>query len=188
MTAVHLKHDWFPRPLPKNIHLGERTWLHSAYAFAHYGSRAAIGLRVGSDTGLYPGTFFDLGPDGQVAIGNFCSLVGAIFMTNGRVTIGDYTFIAHEVVIADSDWATPNMNGAIDQRSPATPRTGNSIEIGPNVWIGTQAILLGNLRIGEGSIIGAGTLVTHDVPPYAVCAGNPMRVLKTIPRCEDSPG
>jgi acetyltransferase-like isoleucine patch superfamily enzyme len=175
-----LAHDWFSQPLPTNVRLGERTWLYSSYAFSHYRSRASIGLHVGADTGLYHGTFFDLGPDAEVEIGNYCSLVGVIFATNGRVSIGDYTFISHEVVVADTQWPMPNCDGGFRTQQFATISGANLIEIGRNVWIGAQAIVVGSVRIGEGAIIGAGTLVTRDVPPYTVCAGNPMRDLKTV--------
>jgi acetyltransferase-like isoleucine patch superfamily enzyme len=176
----HLDHDWFSQPLPDNIRLGERTWLYSSYAFSHYHSQAPVGLRVGSDTGLYHGTFFDLGPDAVVEIGDFCSLVGVIFATNGRVSIGDYTFIAHEVVVADGYWSVPSRG--INRARPAmSSKSNKAIDIGSNVWIGAQTILAGSVRIGEGAIIGAGTLVANDVPDYTVCAGNPMRILRTIP-------
>ena len=49
--------------------------------------------------------------------------------------------------------------------------------IGNDVWIGTRVMLLGAITIGDGAIIGAGSVVTKDVPPYAVVAGNPARVL-----------
>jgi acetyltransferase-like isoleucine patch superfamily enzyme len=176
MTSVHLEHDWFSRQLPANIRLGEGCWLYSSYAFAHYASNSSSGLCVGQNTGLYHGTFFDLGPKAEVTIGDFCSLVGVIFATNGRVTIDDFTFIAHEVVIADSPWSLPGSNGGLSERS-LTPST---IEIGRNVWIGAQANLIGNVRIGDGAIIGAGTLVTQDVPPFTLSAGNPMRLLRTL--------
>jgi acetyltransferase-like isoleucine patch superfamily enzyme len=176
MNAVHLEHDWFSRPLPSNVRLGERTWLYSSYAFAHYESKMSIGLCVGNDTGLYHGTFFDVGPDAEIKIGDFCSLVGVIFATNGRVTIEDYTFIAHEVVIADSPWPLPGRRST--ERGQQTDKP--SIEIGRNVWIGAQALLVGNVRIGEGAIIGAGALVTQDVPPNSLCAGNPMRIMRTL--------
>jgi acetyltransferase-like isoleucine patch superfamily enzyme len=182
---MHLEHDWYSKPLPTNIRLSERTWLYSAYAFCHYGSRAPVALRVGNDTGLYHGTFFDLGPDAQVEIGNYCSLVGVIFATNGRVIIGDYTFIAHEVVVADSHWPSPHVHGIRVEHQAASSPAENCIVIGQNVWIGAQSIVIGRLRIGEGAIIGAGTLVTQDVPPYTICAGNPMQVLRTIPHNED---
>lgn len=49
-----------------------------------------------------------------------------------------------------------------------------------NVWIGAHAILLGDITIGEGAIIGAGSVVLHDVEPYTVVAGNPARLIKRI--------
>src|SRR6476660_1790502 len=101
MDPKHLEHDWFSRPLPRNVQLGERGWLYSSYSFSHYSYQSKSGVRVGNDTGVYNGTFFDLGPSAEVIIGNYCSLVGVIFATNGRVTIDDFTFIAHEVVIAE---------------------------------------------------------------------------------------
>ena len=52
------------------------------------------------------------------------------------------------------------------------------IEIGDDVWIGTGAIVLPNLKIGKGSIIGAGAIVTKDVPEYAIVGGNPAKIIK----------
>ncbi len=51
------------------------------------------------------------------------------------------------------------------------------VVIGNDVWIGTRVMLLGAITIGDGAIIGAGSVVTKDIPPYAVVAGNPARVL-----------
>jgi serine acetyltransferase len=179
-VAVYLEHDWFSRPLPDHVRLGPRSWLHSSFAFTHYGSCAPHGVTIGSDTGLYAGTFFDLGPDAQVEIGNYCSIVGAIFATNGRVSIGDYGLVAHEVVFADSHWQTPGDGGAALLASPTDSPPTNSIQVGRNVWIGMRAILLGSVRVGDGAIIAAGTLVTQDVPPFTLCAGNPMRIIRNV--------
>src|SRR5688572_3433974 len=180
MATFHLEHDWFSLPVPDNVRLGAGSWLHSSFAFAHYRSRAAVGVRVGSSTGLYAGTFFDLGPDAEIEIGNYCSIVGAIFATNGRVVIGDFALIAHEVVITDTHWPTPSFRQLAAEQPRAPQHPVSSIEIGANVWIGTQVVILGNVNIGEGAIIGAGTLVTQDVPPFTLCAGNPMRIVRTI--------
>jgi len=54
------------------------------------------------------------------------------------------------------------------------------IKIGDDVWIGAGAIILPGVTIGEGAIIGAGAVVTKDVPPFAVVAGNPARILKYV--------
>lgn len=183
----HLEHDWFSEPLPVNVHLGERSWLHSTYAFRHFQSRQARGLAVGNDTGLYKGTFFDLGPDGQVEIGNFCTVVSAIICTNARVVIQDYVLIAHDVVIADSPVSTPVWNPANVSKhalddEPSSGASRNSIFIGENAWICARAILLGGATIGEGSIVGAGSVVDFSVPPFSIVAGNPGRIVGEVRR------
>jgi acetyltransferase-like isoleucine patch superfamily enzyme len=168
---VILEHDWFPRPLPANVEVGERSWVYSSFAFVHCAGRKPVCVRIGRDTGVYAGSFFELGPDGEVEIGDFCTIVGAIVSTNGRVTIGDYTFVAHEVVIADSADARPG---------PVGP--GKEIVVGENVWIGARAVLLGGAHLGEGSVVGAAAVVDFAVPPYAIVAGNPARLVGTVRR------
>lgn len=175
-----LAHDWFPRPLPRNVVIGERSWLYSSFALLHYRSRRLCGLRVGKDTGLYNGTFFDLGPEAEVEIGNYCTLVGAIISSNSRVVISDYVFIAHEVVIADTPAALPGGSEKADSRSSGCALSGVSVFIGENAWIGTRAILLAGARIGEGAIIGAAAMVDFDVPAYAVVAGNPAKIVGQV--------
>ena len=173
MTEHYLPHDWFPRPLPPNVDIGPRSWCYSAFAFLHYRSRRPCGLRVGHDTGIYNGTFFDLGPDGEVEVGNYCTLVGAIISTNARVTIGDYAMLAHEVVLADEAVAAPWPDG-----KASVGDAFESIVIGSNAWIGARATLLRGARIGEGAIVAAGAVVSGVVPVGGVVAGNPARVVK----------
>jgi acetyltransferase-like isoleucine patch superfamily enzyme len=166
-----LEHDWFPRSLPPNVAIGERSWLYSAFAFLHYRSQRPCGVRVGRDSGIYHGSFFDLGPAGEVEIGDFCTLVGAVMACNSRVVIGDYVFIAHEVALADGFAAIPGA-GPDDAGEPET-----SIVIGENSWIGARAVLLAGARIGPGAIVGAAAVVDFEVPPFAIVAGNPARVV-----------
>jgi len=161
-----LSHDWFPRPLPDNVRLGQRSWCYSSFAFLHYRSRRPHGLDVGHDTGIYHGTFFELGPEAEVVIGNYCTLVGAILATNRRITIGHYCFLAHETVLADTDTATP---------SPSTPDPGPGIVLEDNCWIGARAVLLAGAHIGRNAVVGAGTVVNFTVPAGAIVAGNPAR-------------
>jgi len=174
-VGTHLPHDWHPDPLPANVVIGERSWLYSSFAFLHYQSTRPCGVRVGADTGVYYTTFFELGPEGEVEIGDFCSIVGAIINTNCRVVIRDYAFIAHEVVIADQD--APAPPGAVKQgwSGPSA-----EIQVGENAWIGARAVLLGGASIGAGAIVGAGAVVDFDVPPLAVVAGNPAAVVGTV--------
>lgn len=175
-----LDYDWFPQPLPANLVIGAQSWLHSAYACLHYRSKKPCGLRVGHDTGIYVETFFDLGPDGEVSIGNFSTLAGPIISTNGRVAIGDYVLISREVVIADSYVAYP-------YQGKSDVGTGMGITIEDDVWIGTRAIILGGSHLGVGCIVGAGAVVDFEVPAWAVVAGNPSRIVGWARPPDDAP-
>ena len=172
MTAARLDHDWFDRPLPERLEVGPESWLFSSYMFLH--NRSELGVTVGQASGLYGGTFFELGPKAKVEIGDYCSLVGVIISTNGRVRIGDYALIAHETLIADRHLALPPDHYAED--APVSP----DIVIGRNVWIATRAVIVGGVEIGENSVVGAGAVVTESVPPNVVVAGNPARIVKRL--------
>jgi acetyltransferase-like isoleucine patch superfamily enzyme len=175
-TKRHLDHDWFPRPLPENLEVAERSWLYSSYAFVHATARLPSAVRVGHDTGIYNGTFFDLGPHAEIEIGNFCTLVGVIIRTDARVKIGDFTFLAHEVVMADSPFAAPpTPQGA--PFGPRTPTSDSAIILGENCWVGMGAVLLAGTHLGEGCVVGAGAVVNFVAPPFSIIAGNPARVV-----------
>jgi acetyltransferase-like isoleucine patch superfamily enzyme len=162
--------------------LGERSWLYSSYAFLHYQSQRPSGVRIGHDSGLYMGTFLDLGPRGEVEIGNFCTLAGPIIAANSRVLIGDYALVSFKVVIADSFAAVPaEDDGELTMdTTDATSDPPTTIVVGENVWVGARAVLLPGTRIGDGAIIGASAVVDFEVPPYAIVAGNPARVVSWV--------
>jgi acetyltransferase-like isoleucine patch superfamily enzyme len=175
-TSRRLDHDWFPRSLPENVSIGAGSWLYSSFAFLHFASAQPCAVRIGHDTGVYNGTFFELGPRGEVVVGDYCTLVGAVIATNSRVLIDDYVFIAHEVTIADHCFAAPPHTSNCSSESDDHPE----ISIGQGAWIGARAILLSGAHIGEGSIVGAGCVVREEVPAFSIVAGNPARI---VDRC-----
>lgn len=65
-----------------------------------------------------------------------------------------------------------------DYTELSLPDTAGSIEVGDYVWIGGRSVVLGGVKIGEGAVIGAGSVVTRDIPPYTVAAGVPAKVIK----------
>ena len=102
------------------------------------------------------------------------------------MTVGKFCSFADEVKILVGqehrlDWvstypfgvAFPDVEGL-----PFPARTKGDVVIGHDVWIGTGALILSGVTIGNGAVIGARSVVTHDVPPYAVVGGVPARVIK----------
>lgn len=172
--ARPMAHDWYPVALPQNVSVGDGSWVYSAYAFIHCRSLQRLAVSVGRSSGVYRGCFFELGPSGCVRIGDFTALVGVTFATNREVRIGDYCFLAHEVVIADHSAARPPAD---DYREDCVHEDAASVWVGDDVWIGAGAVLLSGARIGSGAVIGAGSVVDFRVPEGAVIAGNPARVV-----------
>ncbi len=89
-----------------------------------------------------------------------------------RVRIGDYTLFGPAVQIY-----TPLHPFEAEQRR--REEFGKPIDIGSDVWVGGGAIILAGVRIGSRSVIGAGSVVTRDVPEGVFAAGNPCRVIRT---------
>lgn len=98
------------------------------------------------------------------------------FYGGGEIEIGEGTIFAHEVQIL-----TQNHNYDSDDLEyiPYDKRLNNKrVIIGRYVWIGARTTILPGVIIGDGAVVGAGSVVSKDVPPYAVVAGNPARVVK----------
>jgi maltose O-acetyltransferase len=89
---------------------------------------------------------------------------------NGRVDFGQHIAMGDDVTII-----TQNHKYEADRYDGFVI---GDVQIGSHVWIGDRVILLPGVRIGNHAIVGAGSVVTKDVPDYAVVAGNPARVIK----------
>jgi acetyltransferase-like isoleucine patch superfamily enzyme len=170
---ARLEHDWFPGELPENVFIGSGSWLYSSYAFLHYRSSQPEGVLIGCESGIYDGTFFDLGPSGSIRIGNNTTIVGAIISSDGPVEIGDYCLIAHEVVLSDDPFGIPGTPAAL--KGGVKEKRG--ITVGRNCWIATGAILLGGAQVGDDSIVGAHTVVDFEIPAGKMVVGYPPRIL-----------
>jgi maltose O-acetyltransferase len=90
-----------------------------------------------------------------------------------RVTIGDFCLFGPAVQIYT---AMHPLDAALRRLE----ESGRAVEIGSDVWVGGGAIILPGVRIGARAVIGAGSVVTRDVPEGVLAAGNPCRVLREI--------
>jgi acetyltransferase-like isoleucine patch superfamily enzyme len=146
-------------------------------------------LQVGRGTSLYLGVMFDLGQDARMKIGSFVLMNGARIICDSEITVGDHCLISWNVVLMDTYrlpldpierraelQKVPNLS---PRRTSAEARA-QPIHIGPNVWIGFDSCVLPGVTIGQGAVVGARSVVTADVPPYTIVAGNPARIIRHI--------
>jgi acetyltransferase-like isoleucine patch superfamily enzyme len=109
----------------------------------------------------------DWGEGAKLRIGSFCS-----FASNVQIFLGG----EHR-----TDWVSTypfNMMWPQAEHFTGHPATKGDVTIGHDVWVGADAVILSGVTVGDGAVIGARALVTKDVPPYAVVAGNPARQVK----------
>lgn len=109
----------------------------------------------------------------KVKIGHHCEINENVFIQGG--TIGNYVMIGPNSVILNS---THNHQKTDLPMILQGARLNLNPTIEDDVWIGRNVIILPGIRIGKGSIIGAGAVVTKDVPPYSVMGGVPAKVIK----------
>ena len=130
------------------------------------------GCTIGDETHI--GTFVEIQRDATV--GKRCKIQSHAFICSG-VTIEDEVFIGHGVVFTnDKHPRATNTDGSLKQ-SCDWKRLETIVKKG--VAIGSNATILPGLTIGEGAVVGAGSVVTKDVPPHAIVAGSPAAVIRT---------
>ena len=106
------------------------------------------------------------------------------FVDNNRIDIGNRVLIASDVKMYTATHSTnPAVRNHSDNPNPAfwCNTYSRPIRIEDEVWIGGGAIILPGVTIGKGSVVGAGAVVTRDIPPYSIAVGSPARVIKNIP-------
>jgi maltose O-acetyltransferase len=101
--------------------------------------------------------------------------IGVNCEVNGPVSIGNDVMMGPEVVIYTRSHAHDRTDIPMREQGAAEVRP---VSIGDDVWIGRRAIIMPGVTIGEGCIIGAGAVVTKDVPPYSIAGGVPAKVIK----------
>ena len=118
----------------------------------------------------------------RTGIGHECS-----FTVGKRITIGRDCMISGGTVIIDSS-GHPADPAARLAKQPPSPEEVRPVEIGDNVWIGMGSLILPGVKIGEGSIVTARSVVRYHVRPYTIVSGNPARKIADLPRpAEPSP-
>lgn len=115
-------------------------------------------------------------PGSQIIIGDNVGISGCTLSAATSIIIGNNVLIGSGCVICDTD-AHPIHP---DERNDHTKTKSKPIYIEDDVFIGARSIVLKGVTIGRGSVIGAGSVVTHDIPPMCIYAGNPAKFIKQI--------
>lgn len=117
-----------------------------------------------------------IGFNNRISMGNHSGLGSHLHLQNVHLAVGEHVIIAPNVNILGGGHNTSRTDIPIAQQG-VLPKS--ELEIGDDVWIGRNVTILGKVRrIGNHSIIGACSVVTHDVPDYAVVVGNPAKIIK----------
>jgi acetyltransferase-like isoleucine patch superfamily enzyme len=149
-------------PIAASVRLGKNVMIHHPDLVNLYG------CQVGDDTRI--GAFVEI--QKNATIGALCKISSHTFICEG-VEIGDEVFVGHGVMFINDLYPRATASGGLQTEAdwkvvPTYVRKGASI--------GSGAVILGGITIGERALIGAGAVVTKDVPPDAVVAGVPARV------------
>jgi len=133
------------------------------------------GCKVGSQTKI--GTFVEIQKDSIV--GEKCKISSHTFICSG-VTIGRSCFVGHGVMFINDNYPrSVNRKGELEIEDDWLNRFKKTI-INDNVSIGSNSTILGGIEIGENSIIGAGSVITKNIPSNSIFAGNPAKFIRKV--------
>ena len=147
-----------------DLHIGNRVRINSGYA-NYVGAGEPMSIWVC--------------PGGQVSIGDGCGLSNTTIVCINRIDILDETLIGGGCRIYDTDLHQLTVEERFQNQGVISSAP---IRIGPRAFLGGHCIVLKGVSIGEGAVIGAGSVVTCDVPPFEIWAGVPARKIRELLR------
>lgn len=148
----------------------------SMYGFGAKHIRGFLAKRIflyaGKHINIEHGAFF--GNGSHIQIGDY-SGIGVNARIQGKVTIGSHVMMAPDVMIYTKNHEISRIDIPMDQQGESLEQP---VVIGNDVWIGARAIILPGVSIGDGAVIGAGSVVTKDIKPFSVVGGAPAKVIR----------
>jgi acetyltransferase-like isoleucine patch superfamily enzyme len=115
----------------------------------------------------------------EIAIGDSAAMSGATICAQVRIVLGNRVVLGANSVIVDTDFHR------LEPARRFEPGIAEAVIVEDDVFIGTQVLVLKGSRIGRGAVIGAGSVVSGEIPPGMVAAGNPARVIRAVEQTSD---
>jgi len=141
--------------------------------YIRIGANTLIGPDISLSAGMVPGQKCITNP--VVTIGDRCLIGrGSGIVGHFSIEIGNDVWTGHNVYITDQNHGYEDVTQPISQQSQPE----RAVKIGDGSWLGYGSVVLPGVTIGEHCVIGANSVVTHDVPSYSVAVGVPARVIK----------
>lgn len=135
-------------------------------------------LVIGEHTVMEPHVWLTVPRPGRIRIGSGVFLnVGVMVAASELVEIGDHCMLANGCVVTDSDHRYDDPDRPVPWQGFTTK---GPTRIGDNTWFGAHVVVTSGVTIGERCVIGAGSVVNTDIPPFSVAAGVPARVIRKI--------
>jgi acetyltransferase-like isoleucine patch superfamily enzyme len=187
-NKVLLPKPTFVSPTNASIEIGENSVLNGTAIKRHADSKIIIGSGCLIEGMLATNTSYS-----QIKIGNETFIGGGSVIESAcSITIEDNVLISYQCIIQDSDNHSLIFSLRKDDVTDWKNREYHNWEITPQKavllkkgsWLGARVIILKGVTIGEGSIVGAGSVVTKDVPDWTIVAGNPATIIRGIPENE----
>ena len=157
----------------------------------HRQSRIQIGARMSLRSGVgsnplapnHPVVVSTRRASAVLTIGDDFGMTGGCIVCDQRISIGDRVWVGANAIITDTDFHP--LDPQERMRQPLAAESA-PVNIGDDVFIGMNALILKGVAIGDGAVVGAGSVVTRDVPPGMIAAGNPARPVKPVPGRDQS--
>jgi acetyltransferase-like isoleucine patch superfamily enzyme len=132
----------------------------------------------------HPTIFSTRSPMASIRIGDDCGFSGAVIVAAERIDIGNRVSVGSNSIIVDTDFHPLDPQARLADYNAGSHKP---VIIEDDVFIGMNAIVLKGVRIGKGSVVGAGAVVSSDVPAGVIVSGNPARVVRELRAAEAAP-
>jgi len=175
----------WPRLLPGGVVIGSGAKLHLATLSARQPNGCS--LSIGADSNIEASLVLEQA-SARIAIGSRTHVGGGTLLAAAsNIEIGDDVLIAFEAIIMDHNSHSlkfrerqHDVHDWIRGKKDWSTVTMEPVKISNKAWIGVRAIVLKGVTVGEGAVVGAGSIVTSDVPPWTIVAGNPARIIRVL--------